>query len=333
MSATLTWKSAGPYSTNTANTIIGVLTDLKALIDSNSGDPSYLWEVCSSSLVTTPIYLTLRRKDGTVGRILIIGWTSAPAGNNSAILDTAPAANALYMCYFPNGNVSTPSNLTASSGTVMGNDTNCVKAQCIAFSPATFYAATFRVAYIESNESFFMLTQNNTGAAAVYGGGAGEVLVDGSDDAYGAVIGPGAGQFNNICSATTAASIPWSNTAILAGSTSAAIRTNQGSANRIMFLAWCPSGAWTSVTPGAAADPTRDATNSVAFFFGIPVFGVVMPKSGTGIKLRQIAFGQGTVSSFQTINSTGPVTQALGSYPFSPSSSPQSAPWFTNFKI
>lgn len=333
MSATLTWKTAGPYATNTAATAIGLLTDFKALMDSNAANPDYLWEVCSSSLASTPIYLTLRRKDASAGRILIIAWTSAPAGNNSAILDTAPNANNLYMCYFPSGNVSTPSNLTASSGTVMGDDTNCVKAACIGQTFATIYSnATFRVSYVESNEAVFLLTQANTGAAPVYGGGAGELLVDGSDVTYGAVIGPGTGSFNAMGAATTTNSMVWSVNAVVGGATNPNIHTNQGVANRSMFLAWTPSATWTSQVPGLAVDPTRDATNGVAFFFGVPVLGNVMPKSGTGIKLRQMAFGQACASAWQTVNSTGPVTQAVAPYPFSPTTQ-QATLWLTNFKI
>ena len=69
----------------------------------------------------------MKRKDGSAGRILIVIWTVAPGGNNAAILDTTPGVNVPYIAWFPSGNVDTPSNLLAASGTILGNDANCVK--------------------------------------------------------------------------------------------------------------------------------------------------------------------------------------------------------------
>ncbi len=98
MSATLTWKYNGPSGALTGSTLATFMTDLKALVDSVSANPDYSWEVCSSSLVSTPFYVTLRRKDLSAGRVLVVGWGSAPAGNNAAILQTAPTANQVYIC-------------------------------------------------------------------------------------------------------------------------------------------------------------------------------------------------------------------------------------------
>lgn len=331
MSATLTWREAGPHGSQTAASTIGMLTDLKALIDSNAADPNYLWEVCSSSLVTTPIYLTLRRKDLSDGRILIIGWTSAPAGNNVNILDTSPAIAAVYMCYFPSGNVSTPSNLTAASGTVMGNDTNCVKATCISSNIGITYQAGFRVAYVESAEAFYVFTQSTAGASSVYGGGAGEILVDGNDNVYGGVIGCGAGTWTSLA-AFTSNMMPWSSAVINAGATGACVRTNYASANRNMFLAYIPSSNWNAQTFGATADCTVDAAAGKVFFYGMPLLGNNAAKNGPAVKLRQLAWGPGVTAAWQAINASGPVRMALATCHTGPSSVSH-MPWFTNFKL
>ena len=93
------------------------------------------------------------------GPILLAVWTSAPAGNNAAILDGAPSSNPVYCAWFPSGNVDTPSNLTASSGTIMGDDSNCVKVSA-ALAVATIYATGIVPFYFDSAEAVIFCWQN-----------------------------------------------------------------------------------------------------------------------------------------------------------------------------
>lgn len=332
MSSTLTWREAGPYATNSGATTIGCMTDLKALFDSKLADSNFKWQVCSSSLVTTPIYVTLKRKDGSAGRILIIGWTSAPAGNNSNILDSTPSTTAIYMAWFPNGNVDTPSNLTAASGTVMGNDTDCVKCGCLTSNVSSSYATANRVGYIESEEAVIVVMQSNAGATTVTGGAAGMVLVDNNDVAYGGVIGPGTAAAGWSGMAGLAASISWTTSAIAAGSTAACVRTNYGGANRTFFQAWSPSGQWTNQTYGAASDPTVDSATGKVFLLAVPLLPNAGTKTGPVLKLRQLAYGPISTVGWQAINATGPTRVALATNPHSMGAG-ASTIWATQFKI
>lgn len=126
MSATLTWHASGP-ATKTGTTQAAFMTDIAAMVSANSGDSNFKWQVASSNDSSAPYYVVLKRKDASAGRVLFVAWTSTPAGFNTAILDQNPSTTAFYVAYFPAGNVDTPSNLTASSGTILGDDTGAVK--------------------------------------------------------------------------------------------------------------------------------------------------------------------------------------------------------------
>lgn len=151
MSATLTWYNSG-LGTKTGTTVAALINDIVSLVNSYSGDANFSWQVASSSTAASPNYVVLKRKDGSAGRILLVIWTSAPAGNNAAILDQAPSSNSLYGAWFPSGNVDTPSNLTASSGTILGNDSGCTKVWAPMVVGAV-YAASFQPFYFDSAEA------------------------------------------------------------------------------------------------------------------------------------------------------------------------------------
>src|SRR5690606_6279257 len=149
---------------------------------SKSGDATFSWEVASSNTATSPNYIVLRRKNLSAGRILLVVWTGAPAGNNSAILDGAPSINVLYGAWFPSGNVDTPSNLTASSGTVLGSVFGCTIVWA-AMSISSIYGVSIRRFYFDSAEAVVFGFQNPAAGAQVYMGGAGDLLVDAADNA------------------------------------------------------------------------------------------------------------------------------------------------------
>jgi hypothetical protein len=330
MADTLTWKYATMAASNSGTTPAAFLTDLKARIDANSADPAYLWEVCGSELVTTPLYLVLRRKDLSAGRVLVVSWTSGPAGNNAAILDQAPTANAIYCAFFPGGTANTPSNLTAASGTIMGNDAGAIK--CVAAGPAsTIHAASFRVAYVETAESFGFFTFANTGSSTIYGALVGNILVDGTDTAYPAAYAGGSSGFNFAVASSNP--LVWQTSAILAGNgSSAQLRTNAGETNRTMYLAYTPSGPWNAQTFAASTDPTVDSASGRLFLMAVPVVGRSGTKDGTALKFRQIALGPSASAAWPSINISGPTKVATGLWGFAPSSSAATL-WLTDVKI
>jgi len=324
MSATLTWASSG-LGTKTGTTVATLISDLVTLINANSGGAAYSWQVASSNTATSPNYIVLKPKSGAAGRILLAVWTSAPAGNNAAILDAAPTTNALYGAYFPAGNVDTPSNLTASSGTIMGDDTGAVKVWA-AMAAATIYAASIQPFYFDSAEAMVFCFQNPANTTT-YMAAAGAILVDASDNAYNAVMSL----------STTAASfgaspgtvLPYSSAAINAGTNTQCVRTNYGSSNRAYFLAWYPSGAWANVAVSSTDILTITASN-LAYFVPLQLLGQTKGE-GFILKLRQMALGPGSVGAFTVYNTTGPEVKARQVCAATAGANGQ--PWLTNFKL
>lgn len=324
MSATLTWYNSG-LGTKTGTTNAALVDDIVTLVNSKSGDSNFKWEVASSNSGSSPLYIVLKRKDASAGRILLVIWSSAPAGNNSAILDAAPNTNNLYGAWFPNGNVDTPSNLTASSGTILGSDTNCVKVWT-SMTVSTIYAASFQPFYFDSDEAVAFGFQNPSGTTC-YFAAAGELVVDDADSAYGAVM-----SFATLGASTFGASggvMPWQATFPNATSSTICLRTNYGSSNRAYFQGFAPSGAWAASAVSSTDILTNTATTEV-WFVPVPLLGQTKGE-GFVLKLRQIGYGPGTVGAFTVYNTTGPTTVARQ---FNAATAGGSGfPWFVNSKL
>ena len=325
MSSVLTWKSSG-IGTKTGVDSAAFITDFTALCNSKSGDASYLWQVASSNPTTTPLYLVLKRKNGSPGRILIVIWTSAPAGNNATILDQNPTSASPFIAWFPNGNVDTPSNLAVASGTIMGNDTGCTKVASL-YSVINSYQANYVPFYFESAESVFFATQIQSSSGS-YLMGAGDILVDALDNAYGGVYGCG----NNSTYLFGASNqVPFISTKPNAGAgNSASIRTNYGSTDRVYYQAWASSASWAA--PGSAgADFLLDSVTGKAFLVPVQLIGQLHDTKALDLKLRQMAYGPYASMAFAVINAAGPVTVAMCSN--AANAGGGGYPWFTQFKI
>ncbi len=324
MSATLTWYHSG-VGTKTGTTQAAFFTDIVSLVGTKSGDANFKWEVASSDTAGNPNYVVLRRKDASAGRILIVAWTSAPAGNNAAILDAAPTANNVYVAWFPSGNVATPSNLNASSGTILGNDTGAVK---VTFGTATttVYTTNIQPFYFDSTEAMFFGFQNPA-SATTHAFGAGDLVVDGADAAYGATVsfGGAAHTFGS-----TSGPMPWLSATASAGTASQTlVRTNYGSSNRVYYQAWFPSANWANSVV-SATDILTNTGSSQVWHVPVQLLGTTKGE-GFVIKLRQIALGPGTVGAFTPYNITGPVVAARQ---FNAATAGGNGfPWFTNFKL
>lgn len=325
MSATLTWYNSG-LATKTGTAASNLITDMVTLINSKSGDANFSWAVASSS-TAGPLYIVLKRKNGTPGRILLVIWATAPAGNNAAILDQSPPTNNLFIAFFPNGNVDTPSNLTAASGTIMGDDTGAVKVQSMNVLTNT-YTTSFQGFYFDSAEAAYFGFQNPA-SASCYFGGAGYLLVDSTDTEIAATFGAHNGVASN-WGGTSTPLIPWS---ILpappAGGASACYRCNFGGTNRAYFAAWTPSGPWANQAVGANCILT-DVSASKAYFVPNQLLGQ-NKNEGFLLKARQIAYGPGALGAFAFYQTTGPVVQARQ---FNAATAGGIGyPWLVNFKI
>lgn len=323
MSATLTWYNSG-LGTKTGTTNATLIDDIVTLVNSKSGDSNFKWEIASSNNGASPLYVVLKRKDASAGRILLVIWSSAPAGNNSAILDAAPTTNALYGAWFPNGNVDTPSNLTASSGTILGDDTGCVKVWA-AMAVTSFYATNFQFFYFDSTEAVLFGSQN-PGAGTLYMAGAGDLLVDASDVAYGATFSFGTTSAV-IGSQTTP--MAWSSSAPNAGSSTPCVRTNYGSTNRVYFLGFAPTASW-AASAISSSDILSDTANAKVWIVPVQLLGQTKGE-GFVLKFRQFGMGPGTTAAFTPYNETGPTVAARQFY--AGTTGGNGYPWATNFKL
>lgn len=300
MSATLTWYNSG-NGTKTNTTAASWFTDLNTLMTSKAGDANFKWEVASVNDSSAPYSLVMKRKDGSAGRIMHVCWTGAPAGNNAAILDQAPTNNAIYTAWFPAGNVNTPSNLAASSGTILGNDTNCTKVAGLGV--ASLYGASLVQFYFDSAEGVVVGSENpasGTNAPALF---AGDLLVDAADVAYGMSAYIPVGAFGS-----TSSPAPYTTSKPNAGSVSPHIRTNAGLSNNALYFAFGPSGNWAQTAVGPT-DVLTDTSLAKAWFPPCPLMSNVKG-GGFGYKLRQLGWGPAVTAPFEVYNTTGPVVAA-----------------------
>lgn len=326
MSATLTWKLSA-LGTKTGTTGTSFLSDLNDLVASVSGDSSYLWQVASYSAAGNPVYLVLKKKDASAGRILLCFFTSAPANINPTVAEITAGSvstTVIHVAYFPSGNADTPSNITATSGTILGDDTNAVK---FTASPilSQLYAASVRPYYAESQEGLIFITQNPS-AAAAYLFGAGNLTVDASDVAYAttmsfATVNP----FNS----PTANILNWvATTPGLSGGTQQCVRTNYGTNSKVFFLGLMPCNTIFNTLIGST-DVLTDTAQQKAWFF--PIFLASQTKGGGfPLKLRQLGWGPVTTVANAIYNTTGPALAASQLCQFSTGGE---YPWLTNFKI
>lgn len=330
MSSTLTWAHSG-LATKTGTGIANFLDDLDTLVTSKAGDASFSWQVASkNSAGADPKYLVLKRKDASAGRILFVYWASTPGTSNGAIfVGGSPTGGTVYCTWFPAGNTDTPLNLASASGTILGDDTNVLRVGGQK-NIATIYQTNYQVFYEDSAEGVFFGT-GNPGSSTTHGWGVGKLVVDQNDDAYDCMLdystqsmaGFGA-QASTLC--------PWTiaSTAQAPGSASPHMRINYGSANKIYYHAYIPSGPWGTQSAGSN-DLLTDTSVNKAWFVPQQLLSTDVKGQGLALKLRQIAMGPATTGAFQTYNTTGPVVKARQ---FCQTTGGGAGyPWFTNFKV
>lgn len=329
MSATLTWYFSGA-GTKTGTAIGNYFTDYKNLFDANIANADFTWEVAASSLAGTPYYLWLRRKDGSNGRILLISWSSGPAGNNSAILDTSPTTSQIYLAWFPNGTAASPSNLTASSGSISGDDTNCVKCSPM-YTIASAYSTSMLPYYFDCEDGLTFLS-GNPGSTQGWYGFVGDLAVDANDVAYGITAGSLSSSIQSFAGSSSPP-FPFAAAGIAAGATSAGyIKSNYATqaSNTAWYQAYMPSSSWASVAI-SSTDVLSDTANNDVWFVPIQLMASGIKGGGFPIKLRQIAMGPGSSAAFQTYQTSGPVIQARQVNHITAGNT--GCPWLVNFKI
>jgi hypothetical protein len=325
MSATLTWFHSG-NGTKTGTAVGNLFADLVTLIQATDGGADFSWEYAGSNTGSTPYYVTLKRKDASAGRIFIGSWTSAPAGVQPVLFDSTPTLNQVFVSYFPAGNTDTASNLTAASGTIMGDDTGALKV-----TPCSTASAIYGTSYVPFYFDCYagcVFGFANPASATTYPMFAGDLLVDFADNAY-PMCGGGGTNATSALGSTTTPLWAWSATAFSAGNANPSIRTNYGSNNRFYFNAYMPSGSWANTSP-SAGDILSDTGSSKRYYAPIHLLGQTKGE-GIVLKLRQIAYGTGTTSAYEHYDTSGPVVKARQ---FSNTTAGATGvPWMTNFKL
>jgi hypothetical protein len=231
------------------------------------------------------------------------------------------------VAWFPNGNVDSPSNLTAASGTILGDDTGVVKVS-LNLTVATMYAANVQWYVFDSGtDEGLVLGSQNPSASNIFCFGAGKLLVDANDDAHDCTFASSA--WNSFGSAPV---WDWVSiaTTVNAGSTSTPhIRTNYGATDRLFFAPWQPTG-WATQPSGGGNEILVNTSTNKAYFVPKQLTGRTV---GVGIplKLRQIAHGPASSAAFAIYNISGPTLAATQFCARTTGDS--NAPWFTQFKL
>lgn len=325
---TLTWKMSA-LATKTGTNVNALFADMKSGFDANSADSNFKWTVASSNVASTPYYIVLKRKDGSNGRILLLCYTATPS-INPTLFTNSPNTDRMFCAFFPNGTVDTPSNLNATSGIILGNDSQCTMATFIG-TPSSIYTTNVRFSYSDCQEGIGLFFQNPALSTSIFGGIAGNLMVDLADTAaYPCSIGSGHSYGGFIGIGSTVSFNPLSFTAggIPPGYANSGARVYKGGASRDVYQAFMPSG-WAQQVVGPN-DILTDTSNSKAYFCPI-MFLTGTKGEGITMKLRQIAHGPQAIGPFPVYNETGPTVVAQ--CPTSITTSLTGMFWLLNKKI
>lgn len=322
---TLTWKMSA-LATKTGTDVNALFADMKSGFDANSADSNFKWTVASSNVASTPYYIVLKRKSGAAGRILLLSY-STPPSINPTLFDVTPSSGRFFVAYFPSGNVDSPSNLNATSGTILGNDASCTKAVCVSGS-LSIYSSSILFYYADSDEGCMFFWQNPA-FATVYGAGAGNLLVDLNDTtAYPFVFTSGGGGNGLLGMGSSVGSLDFTAGGVSPGSVSPGARVYKDGASRDCFQVFKPTG-WANQVIGPN-DILTDTTNSKAYFCPI-MFAANVKGEGVTMKMRQIAHGPQAVGAWPVYNETGPTVVAQCPTPITTTST--GLFWLLNKKI
>lgn len=328
MSATITWHQGGGLANSGSASDTQFFTDLKAMFDDKSGDANFKWEVASSNLGSTPRQITLKRKDASDGRILIVMWDSSAPTSHPALCNASINTGIPYIGYFPNGNVDTPSNLTSNSGTILGDDTDAVHLANAYYRSSMYNGSTDRFYYMDSEAGVFIWVQNPASTPS-YWFGAGDLVVDAADDAYPCTMGSSS---NGLGGWSSGFPIGWNSTVNGPNTTDqqsySIVISHLVSTNKRFFSPIQYSSAFGSA--GASTNLLRD--NSVDKLFFVPIYLTPYGR-GLGIqgKIRQMAVGPDASAPFESPNMSGPTVAAIVMSAYT--STITATPWVTNFKV
>lgn len=324
----LNWVHATPVS-KSGNGMAAFFTDLKDTIDNESANANFLWQ--SASILTTAglQYLVLKRKDGSAGRILLLGWSaSSPASPNPTLFTTGtPTLNRPHMAWFPNGNTDTPSQLASgNTGTIMGDDTGCTYAVT---APVTAYGSNYSP-WCWASEEIVVFGYQNTSGNGTSSFAAGALFVDRDDNASDGAYMDTEGSLTAALASTLIPSpgntVTWS-TSFAFGFNGHGICVNDAGGKRALALAAGFVGSYAD-NNSSAQNVHIDTALAKAWFQPI-AFLDSTKGGGWKYKMRQLAIGPPTASPLEVINTAtlSPAAVSLSEYRVT------STVWGTNFKV
>lgn len=325
----ITW-NLSDEANKTGITINDLFADFINAVTANAGHSHFKWEVASSNSTTHPLYVVLKRKDGTKGRILFLGAVTAiaSAAVNPVLFDTTSvSAGRMYIAYFPEATSNTPLNLTSNAGGIFDNDSKCTKAAHVGVVSAS-YTAAIRLWYADSDAGILMCLQSNSSAGTAVSG-AGDLVVDFVDDvvvptAIGSGNSSSFGNFNQVATAATGY-FDYSSIKVASGGSDRGIHVylpDVGATN--LSRAFIQSG-WASIAT-ASNSPMFNTALSRALFIPIILVQCAAPEMELRYKLRQIAFGPQHIGAFSVLYEVGTSTPKALSW----CATNDFAPWLVN---
>lgn len=158
------------------------LTAIKNCVDANvlAHPTTAIWQVAASSIAVSGVnYLTLKRRDGSAGRIMIFGCT-ATAPNVNAVSDASALMTVLYCGYAmsPTGSAADTPDAPIATFT-----TDQPYLYWMRGCQASMNSSDYRyISYIESSAGILFMLRSGSDNTSLESFGAGDLLVDLADN-------------------------------------------------------------------------------------------------------------------------------------------------------
>ena len=308
--ATLTW-SAPHGDSNLQSTFSatnqGAIQLLNQYFTSLAAFGDFPWEVCSFEGTTAPWFVTLKRKNGTPGRIIFIGVSVAPNTTyNPQLGNLSWSPVSVRAAFFPLATSDIPANILATSGDVFTNPGGGS-----GLGPGTAMTTGSNLLGCSACEDGIFLrygTASNTTTAFIVG----DLLEDDAGNQEPISIAASAGDLAGGMSSP---------------STSPTVTITGGFTLRSGSTVHFGAG-WTAPTGLPAY--LRDNGAKLSWFLPRSLCCYSLPLGqAMKYKLRQIAHGPTPLAANEALTDTGAVLKAVST---APNTNP-GLPWLTNFKV
>lgn len=309
MSSTLTWSEYHGESnvqSTFAATNQGAIQLMNQYFTALAVFADFPWQICSFEGTTSPWFVTLKRKNLSPGRIVIMAVTSAPGSTYNPQLSGGLAWSGVGVraAWFPSATSDTPANILATSGDVFTNP-----AGSTGLGPNTsMVTGANLMSCWACEDGIFLRYGSTTGTNSMW------VIGNMIEDHLGAEDG---------ISFSSPTSME-----VLTPSTVPSYITNGGL--KIVSGSSIHLGTGWVVTTSPMYSGIRD--NGLKKFWALPrsLYSYQLPNGlWFKYKLRQIAYGPTPLAGFERIAIDGDITKALSTFP----AATTGYPWLTNYQV